>query len=119
MVFVTWLAFLTPSAFGVPSTSSQDAKGSAGVNQALQNGRLKPTTSFTQPNFSDRRLHRIALSDRGRSPFPSPARNLWSPQAGARCLTCTNRSPSRKSRRPAPSLVGPRTTLLSHTEFAP
>jgi len=42
IVFLTWLAFLTPSAFGVPSTSSQDAKGSAGVNQnqALQNGRL-------------------------------------------------------------------------------
>src|SRR5256886_4271375 len=40
-------------------------------------------------------------------------------QAGARCQRCTNRFPSRKSRRPAPSLVGPRTTLLSHTEFAP
>jgi len=35
MAFVAWLAFLTPSAFGVPFTSSQDAKRPGSVNQSL------------------------------------------------------------------------------------
>lgn len=49
MVSVAWLAFLTPSAFGVPFTSSQDAKHPASVNETQTNGPLS------------RQYHRISL----------------------------------------------------------
>src|SRR5260370_40952370 len=59
-------------AFGVPFTSSQDAEPPAGVNRALTNCHLHSAISSNMANFRDRPLHRIALSDPGRSPFYGP-----------------------------------------------
>ena len=75
--------------------------------------------STPSPNFNDRPPHRIAFSSRGRSPFPLPARNRGSPQVGARCRTCTNRSLARKWRRQVPSSVAPRIKHLLLTGLAP